>query len=332
MRYKCPQCGRVWTEGGWTEFTHDRYCSDGCRSAHLDALTPRTKCDWCGNMYESGTGCCDAADNHYCSNRCYNEAMKDPSIRAKVEAEEERERRRQEAEARRRREEAAAAAKREAEERARKADPNRWYPSEWVDHLKTRPADGAKCPWTRLSFKVSDWVELLKAQPCFYDKCNAWGSFDWEDWNAVLGPCLKTSGFAASVERRLNGAGWANLLTRSVDFDARCNWSSLRTNDWAHLLRYRSEFSSRCTCWADFTSSDWCALLPGGPRFWIRAWRCDWFSVSDYEWKTLVSSAWYLKPFRVYMFFAAKFDKFLNGVGGLFVLAAIILILIAIIL
>jgi hypothetical protein len=275
-------------------------------------------------MYKSGTGHKDAADNHYCSNKCYNEAMKDPSIASEVSAAIERERRRRENEARRQREEAARREKEAAEERARKADPNRWYPEEWVEHLKTKPEAASRCPWSRLDIRSSMWVELLKVQPVFWNKCHKFNSFGCSDWDLIMDGLLKQSSFKLGIESRLNGSGWAVLLSKSLDYDSKCVWESLGVSDWAWLLRTRSEFARNCTCWSSFHASDWCDLLSRKPFFWTKAWRCDWFDVPRGDWKKLPL---YTIPFQVFMFIAGNINRFLTGIGGLYVLAAIVVII-----
>lgn len=330
-RYKCPQCGNIWTEGEWTEYTSERFCSDGCRRAYDDARTPRTKCDWCGCLYESGTGCKDSAGNHYCSNKCFRDAGDDPGVAAERHAAEDYERRQREEEERRRREEAARKARAEAEERARKADPNRWYPSEWVDYLKAHPCEGGRCPWTRLSFKATEWVDLLESQPRFWDKCREWTSFDHDDWAKVLKSCMKQSGFLAAIDRVLTGAGWAVLVGSDPSHDGRCKWEMLDVADWAFLLSRRGDLAKKCPCWNRFRSSEWCVLM-ANPRFWLHAWHCDWFELADSDWDGLVSRNFLFKPFRVFMFFATSTAKFLHGVGGLIVLAFLALLLLLIVL
>ena len=329
MRYKCPQCGNIWTEGDWCDYPSERFCSDGCRRAYDDAHTSRTKCHWCGNLYVSGSGIKDSADNHYCSNKCYNEAMKDPSIAAEVEEAEARERRQREEEARRRKAEAERKAREEAAERARKADPNRWYPQEWIDHLKTNPGSASRCPWSRLTIKASMWSELFKVQPALWDKCNCWDDFRVKNWRECLDALLKQSGFKSGIERRMNGPGWAVLLAKTRDYDSCCDWSELDSRDWGELLRYRPEFGVTCPCWDEFDAADWCTILANNPKFWLKAWRCNWFDADDSDWSELPV---YTIPFQVFMFVAGKINRFLNGVGGLFVLAAVVLIIIAFVL
>ena len=90
------------------------------------------------------------------------------------------ERRRQEAEDRRQREflqemdrQQRAAEERMVEmekERERRADPQRWYGSEWVEHLKLHPEDTAKCRWA--SLKGDDVCNLLMHDPSYDVKCN----------------------------------------------------------------------------------------------------------------------------------------------------------------
>jgi hypothetical protein len=90
------------------------------------------------------------------------------------------ERRRQEAEDRRQREflremerQQRAAEERMVEmekERERRADPQRWYGSEWVEHLKLHPEDAAKCRWA--SLKGDDVCNLLMHDPSYDVKCN----------------------------------------------------------------------------------------------------------------------------------------------------------------
>lgn len=338
MRYKCPECGSVWTEGAWTEYPIDRYCSDGCRrrareaeEARREAERPRHKCSWCGSIYYAGEGYVDSAGNYYCSHKCFRDAGNDPGVQAERRTAEEAERRKQEAEERRRREAAAERARKEAEERARKADPSRWYPQEWVDYLKTNPGSAGRCPWSRLRIEHRMWASLLKSQPQLWNYCHGWNGFDGEDWDRCMDGLLRQTGFKSGVETKLNSAGWAILLTKSTDYDAKCPWSRLTASDWAYLLRYRSDLAGTCPRenWKRFSSGDWCTLLSKNPGYWLRAWRCDWFSVSDENWAKL---PFYTKPLEVFMFFANMIDRFLNGVGGLIVLAALLLIVLAIVL
>ena len=317
-RYKCKQCGRVWIEGEWSEYTTDKFCSDGCRQAYHEAQRPKHKCSWCGTVYNAGEGVADSAGYYYCSNKCFKDAGDDPGVAAERKAAREKERREREEEERRRKEEA-----------ARKADPNRWYPQEWIDHLKTNPGSASRCPWSRLAIKASMWSELFKVQPALWDKCNCWDDFQVKNWRECLDALLKQSGFKSGIERRMNGPGWAVLLAKTRDYDSCCNWSELDSCDWSELLRYRPEFGVTCPCWDEFDAADWCTILANNPKFWLKAWRCNWFDADDSDWSELPA---YTIPFQVFMFVAGKINRFLNGVGGLFVLAAVVLIIIAFVL
>ena len=55
-------------------------------------------------------------------------------------------------------------------ERERRADPQRWYGSEWVEHLKLHPEDAAKCRWASLN--GDDVFNLLMHDPSYDVKCN----------------------------------------------------------------------------------------------------------------------------------------------------------------
>jgi len=67
------------------------------------------------------------------------------------------------------------------------------------------------------AFSISEWLDILRKQPQFAEKCDKWDKFDGNDWS--------------------------KLLQEQPQFAEKCDWSKLNDENWGDLLCIHPQFA-----------------------------------------------------------------------------------------
>ena len=80
------------------------------------------------------------------------------------------------------------------------------------------------------------------------------------EWN-----CAAFTPEETSVSAPLSPKQWACIISRHPELQEFCPFAEFTTDDWITILTKQLPFAWRCTCWKDFTPSQWQRLLRHQP-------------------------------------------------------------------